>query len=423
MWPLLPVETWRRKLGYNPWHFWGWEHREYAPVQSQCQVLVREYPWQFADRPSRSDMRDALVRAEYKLREQLRYSVAPHYDEQTLDFPRPGQRALGYGASIGASGRWLSVQLREGLIQALGVESLTLIDDAVAVTRSSVLSQTLKETFTLSCTVPAGTTVDQVAVYFAAADRFDGTGASARWRVEPVRVSISGTTATITGPAWLLAKPAKYETQTAALDPTDDANYVTTLDVYRRTTNHDGTTTATSQGVLTWETLPAGGLGYCCGASTDSSTDPAAIRQAVARVGIRNARLGWVAPGEAAYNEDSETWYTVNWSTCHQPDRVTIRYLAGLPLVDQQMDSYWMDAVTFLAAAELPRPGQGCDSANHWLSYWQFDLARSSGANDEAYAGISQEYLNNPFGSRRGHVEAWRRVVDRDPIRRGHSPG
>lgn len=411
--PLLPLDTFRDLLGYHPWHFWGFAHNTLAPVTSKCQGLLREYPWQDADRISRFDVRRALGRADEKLREQLGYSVAPRYAEQTLSFPRPAERSFQYAGSAGSDGRWLSIQLQEGQLQAIGIETLTLIDDAVIVTFSDPDGDGLNERFTLTATVTAGLSPSEVAVYFAAADRLNGEAAGERWRVEPVKVSITGTTATITGPGWVLAKPIKYEGRTnigQGLDPTVATNFVTTLDVYRRYTSSAGTTAETAQGVLTWETLPADGLGSCCGSSTDSSTDPAAIAQAIARVGIRNARQGWVMPGQAAYNSTSGTWYTVNWSSCRQPDRATIRYYAGLALVDQQMDPQWRDVVAHLAAAELPRPGQGCDTANHWLSYWQFDLARSSGANDETY-GLSAEAINNPFGSRRGQVEAWRRVI------------
>lgn len=424
--PLLPLDTFRAALQWHPWHFWGWASAA-IPVASKGMGLLTEYAWQDTDRLSRSDIRQALESAEDKLREALGYSVAPRYDEQTITLPRPAQAALSYRAPIQSGGRWQSVRLRqEGFVQALGVESLVLIDDAVALTRTDPDGDDLKELFTLTCTVPAGTTADEVAVYVALADRIAAPSVSAeigaRWRVEPVRVSIAGTTATITGPAWLLARPVLYQGVTnigAGLDPATASNYVTTLDVYRRRTNGDGTTEATAQGVLTWETAP----GSCCGASNDSSTDPAGIATAIARVGLRDARLGWVVPGEAAYNATSGTWDTVDWSACRQPDHVLIRFYAGLPLVDQQMDPQWRDVVAHLAAAELPRPGRGADTANHWLAHYQFDLARSSGANDEAYAGISPEYLNNPFGSRRGQVEAWRRVISGDYLRRGSAHG
>ena len=47
--------------------------------------------------------------------------------------------------------------------------------------------------------------------------------------------------------------------------------------------------------------------------------------------------------------------------------------------------------------------------ANREVARWQFDLARSSGADDEAYV-TSPSDLENPFGTRRGHVDAWRTV-------------
>jgi hypothetical protein len=44
------------------------------------------------------------------------------------------------------------------------------------------------------------------------------------------------------------------------------------------------------------------------------------------------------------------------------------------------------------------------------LYHWQFDLARTGGADGESYGAISQETVNNPFGTRRGAYYAWQQV-------------
>jgi hypothetical protein len=65
--------------------------------------------------------------------------------------------------------------------------------------------------------------------------------------------------------------------------------------------------------------------------------------------------------------------------------------------------------VARMAAAELARPICACDSASRELYRWQFDLGRIGGVNDERYS-ISQRDLENPYGSRRGHVWSWKYV-------------
>src|SRR6185369_16921871 len=98
--------------------------------------------------------------------------------------------------------------------------------------------------------------------------------------------------------------------------------------------------------------------------------------------------------------------------------RVTVRYLAGFPLAsDGQMQEPYRTMVARLAAAELARPICACDEANRELYRWQFDLARTAGSGDEAYGAVSAEDLNNPFGTRRGHVYAWKQVKNLRQLR------
>src|SRR4029434_10347284 len=126
---------------------------------------------------------------------------------------------------------------------------------------------------------------------------------------------------------------------------------------------------------------------------------------------------GIVAPWEAVLNTTTNIWSTDGLTVCDWPDRVTVRYLAGYPLgSDGQMQEPFRTAVARLAAAELARPVCGCESANRELARWQFDLARSGGANDEMYGAVSAGDLDNPFGTRRGHVHAWRLIRNRQRL-------
>lgn len=413
---LLPLDLFRKQMNFNPWHFWGFASSSKVPVTSATNKPLKQYAWQQADELGRDEMLHAIETAEEKIRNLLHFSPAPHFvDDDMIPYPRPADTRLRYGASIDSHGQWLSVQLKEGYIQQAGVETRTLISAGVAVVYSDADGDGLNDTFTLTVATTV-TNVDQIAVYIATADRLDGASVSEQWRIQPVVVSISAGVATIKGRAWLLAKPILqgFEgiTSPSDLDPTVAANFVTTLDVYRRYTNPDGTTTATSQAKLIWETAPYPDYAICCGcagSSTNPGTDPAAMAEAVARVGLRNALYGIVSAGEAVYNTTTAIWSSVSWSNCSQPSRILVRYNAGVPLVDQQMDSRYQVIVARLAAAELSDRAGYTDRSNHWLSHWQFDLARSAGANDEQYS-ISQDDLNNPFGTRRGQVDAWKRV-------------
>lgn len=416
---LLPLESFRRIISYNPWHFWGLYGTDgVLRVTSSCNAVVKQYSWQNTDALGRSEILEAIETAETRIRSYLGYSVAPRYVTETLAWPRFYDAALTRHVPIDATGRWNSVQLGEGYVQRAGVETRTLLSAAAAVVYSDVDGDGINDTATISVATSV-TDPNQIALYFATADRFEnqhGSAVSEAWRIQPLRVTIAAGTATIKGPSWLFVKPVLYEgTTTSDLLATTSANYVTTVDVYRRYTDVDGNTTDTSQATLIWETTPCNGWWCCaCGTAsytpTDSSADPAAIAQAIARVGIRDARNGIVTPGEAALDATTGIWSNVAFDAGFEPDRVTVRYHAGYPLYDGQMDKRWQTVVARMAAAELSRRICACDTANRELYRWQFDLAQSSGNNDEAYGAISAEDMNNPFGTRRGHVYAWREV-------------
>lgn len=430
---LLPLDTWRSIMAFHPWHFWGLADNNLLAVTSACNGIVTEYPWQATDAAGRAEIRAAIEQAEKRLYDYLGVYPAPRYVETTVPWPRYLDASLMRTTPRDPTGRWLTVQAPDGYIQAAGVEQLTSISLAAAVVLSDQDGDGYNETFTVG---PIATTVTdpaQIAIYFAALDRFNGpdftSAVGERWRVQPVNVSIAGGNVTITGSRWLLVPPLKYQGLIGigtGLNPAAVGNVVTTLDVYQRTTNQAGTTITNAQATIIWETHPwwPGGWWCQCGCLNPvtpyggSPFDPSAIAQAAGRVDIHNAQLGIVAPAQAAFDATTGIFSSLGWDVCTEPDRVTLRYLAGYPLAsDGQMQEPYRTIVARLAAAELARPICACDEASRELYRWQFDLARTSGAGDEAYGAVSAEDLNNPFGTRRGHVYAWKQVKNLRQLR------
>ncbi len=418
---LLPLYTFYEMMGFHPWHAFGIAGTGDLAVNTGCDTLVRRYEWQNSDAAGALSVMQAIEDAEKKLTQYLGYSPAPHYTTETRAWPVSD-------GPWGSDGRWLDMQLNEEEIRAIGVETFTAISASAVVTYSDTDGDTIDDTFTVSAATSI-TDVSQIAVYFSAGDRFNGWGSStaigARWRVLPVQVTISAGTVTVKGPKQLCVKPLKYEgvvnIGANGLDPATAANFVTTLDIYQRYTATDGNTISTSQGVITWETRPSHGWWCCCdGCSTTTSFgsspyDPAATANAVARVGVRDMRHGLLTPAEAAYDSTTLTWSALDWSVCAEPDRVSLRYLAGWPLgSDGQMQEPFRTIVARLAAAELSRPVCGCDAANRELYHWQFDISQTA-RGDELF-GISQENLNNPLGTRRGHIQAWKFIMDQQQL-------
>lgn len=418
---ILPLDDFRYAISYHPYHFWQLAN-DIIPVTSKCNSLVKEYAWQDADAAGRADVRDAIQTAESRLREHLKFNVGVHFVEETVPYPKMKNPRMMRYANVDPRGRRIPVQLPEGEIIAVGKETRLSIDPGSAVVLTDTYGDGVDDTFTLTVNI-AGVDVDedQIAVYFAAADRLDGEAVSEKWRVAPIKVTFSGNTATIIGRSWLIVEPVRYQGVTASpIDPNVNGNFVSTLAVFKRYSDPDGTTVDNSQAVLIWESHA--GLGCsslpnfatCCSGLTFATgeSDPYAEGFAIARAGIRNAKLGYVTPGEVVLNDDG-TWSEISWSGCREPDKVLVRYQAGIEYDNNgslQNGSSWKTIISRLAAAELMRPICGCDQANQELYRWQFDLARAAGANDEQYQ-ISEEDLNNPLGlTRQGAVYAWKQI-------------
>lgn len=425
---ILPLDTWRAQLGLHPYHFWGLADTRYVPIVSKCSTLVYEYDWLGSDAAGRSSIRQAIDDAAVKAATYLGYRTAPEYvDYALVDWPQYYQANLQRSWDFDATGRRVAVQAPEGYVQAMGVESLTLLATA-NLTLTTYQSIVGAPYYTFSCTaaVAAGTDPNEIVAYFAAADRFDGpdfsSAVGARWRIEPINVSVAGLVATITGQAWLIAQPVLYEQLTgAALDPTQLATFVSTLEIYQRTTNGDGTSVTTAQSTLVYETNDCGACwGRCCCSTGTVSSDPGTTGEVIARAGIRDTVLGLITPAAATYDPSTGLWssaWCCSASYC-DPDRVKLRYLAGYPLEGRQMAVKFRSPMVWLAAAELKRRICACRETNEKLYELQQDLTLES-TQTERYT-VAPEDLRNPFGTRRGHVQAWRALQD-ELLRRGIS--
>lgn len=413
----MPLELWREIVGYNPFHFWGIAGTA-VPITSQCNGALREYAWQGADAVSRSDIRRAIASAEGRLFELLRFRVGARYVAREIRHPRPADARLRYIRPVGADGRYLAVATGEGYIREMGIEALTIIDRPTVIYTDEDGDGVIDQFAVAVAT--AVTDPEQLAVYFGVTDR-RGQAVSDRWRIEPVYIHVAGGVATITGPAWLLVKPIRYEgvaatSITPPAAPVDTAVYAEYLDVYWRRTDGEGQSPETAAAVLVWEADPPPWAwpmtADCCQALNfdPGRRDPASLAYAVARASIRDRRGGLVYAGEATLNDDGD-WVGRGWSGCRQPDRVILRYLAGarpFEVEEVTRGANWRDILFRLSIAEL----EGCfctdHRANQILAEWQVDLAVS--VPKQQTIAISNEQLNSPLGTRRGAVYAWNQI-------------
>lgn len=405
---LLSLEEFRQILQMNPYRFWQLDSSNLSPQRHACDDLLFEYDWQSADAISRQAMRAAIARAERKLADWLGYDIFPRYRESTIEYVIPAQDEYSRGAS-NSRGQYASARLPYGYVQKAGVRRSVLIGQpAVAIYDKN--NDGINDTFVATLATTA-TDASQIACYVPASERWETSAELDQYRIRPVSVAIAGGQATITGKVWQIVRPVEYADMTGAapLSLDDESTFLDSLAVYHEYIDPDGTTVDDAQCTLLWETTPAP---YWCAASVygPNASDPAAIGKAAGRVGIRNAQAGFITPAEAAYDASAAQWRQVGWSNWREPDRVLVRYLAGIGSIDRQAEPFWRQTVAYFALAELEGPICACDGVRKRSHHWQFDLARTDGSNDESYGAISADDLSNPFGTRRGQVEAWRQI-------------
>lgn len=406
--PLLALEEWRQVVGYNPLHFWGLSDPTYAPLTSACNAVVREYGWQGDDAAGRDDIRRAIMTAEERLRELLGYATAQRYVEKTFEWPQlwnSAYKRYGYAA---ADNTWATIELpNDAKVRSVGVEKMTsiAINHALGVAQD-LDSDGLAETYQITVATTV-TDASQIGVYFSASERYTNESASDRWRIKPSAIVISGGNAVIQIPIWQTVKPALYQGfAPAGLDTSVAANYATTVDVFQRTTEVDGDTLDTVQAYLTWTTQP---WPTCAGPSITNASDPAAYAVALARVALVDPENGILGIGESVKNVATGIWSSVFNSNFRPPDLVTIRYCAGDSADLGQMKLKWRTVVTRLACAEMMRRVSTCDLANREIYQWQLDMSRAGGREIEQFT-ISQDDLNNPLGTLKGQVYAWKMI-------------
>lgn len=400
----MNLAKWFRYMQMHPWHSMQLAtsgSNSLIPIQSQCNGLVYEYAWQFADGAGRSEVRQAITYAQSQWNEWARFPATPTFKTATLPYPRLANKALTRFIAADLQGDWLPLILPDGKVTNIGYEHITTAS-STPVVYSDDDGDGLFETATITATVPAGTQTSELYLTFLAADvLYPDTPPI------PIRqASIVGTTATISVDTYNLVRPILYTLpRPTALDPTilppaATSPFATDINVARRFCDPTGTTIDTAQAVLIWESTPVPPWAFFPVGSV--TPDPAALAYAVARVGIRDGQAGVVYLGQGVYDSTNGTWSgRVDFSNCRPPDRVLIRYQAGIesPQVDM--------AIAQLSAANLARRICACQPSNKELSEWQTDLSRT-GATNELYA--SPDDISNPLGSRRGHVYAWRTI-------------
>lgn len=403
---LLPLATYAKILGLDPLHFC--QGASVVRPEPTCSDVWFQYDWQNGDRVSRETLAERISEAERDIANELGYWPAPVWIEAERHlYPHPRNIALvGYGLTAGL--RYKTVKLNWGQVLAGGTRATTLLGTA-GYALSDNDNDGFDEWTLFELTVPAGTSAGEVKAYFTEDDRTNpsSTGADSRWEVRPIEASVSGTTLTVTIRSWELLRPDLQEVLDAgvakqagqlttghAIDADQLENYVEELVFYRVYTDTE------HQVLFGWGEL--------------ACEDPACayvLQDGCMR--SHDSRRGVIKPIPATYTDGA--FAAVGWAECVEPDYLWCNYRAGLlplqPVGCEELDRYWAETIVMLATARLDRPICACTNVEMRVDKWRQDMAHihSDSEISRSYQ-IDATVQTNPFGSRVGEYNAWRRI-------------
>jgi hypothetical protein len=415
---LLSLDRYAQILGIPPPSFNQGYSAVVFPQTASCSQVWFQYPWQNHDAVSREDLAREIANAERDIADVMGYWPAPKWIAQEVHrFPRHHRPDVYGVGGKNVRGQRKSIRTNYGKIISPGqrqpdylgtpsVAALTLdydsadgiadYDETVTVTQATALTD--------EC---------EVKVYFA------GHNGEPEWEIRPARTkAIAGDgTFTATFWAWQLIDPDLWEALPTegftAIDLDDDV-YVDEVDVYREYTD----TTATSSAFY-WEPQPS--TTAICSACLGTGCVACQLTEQTGCLYIRDAERGIVVPAPASYDSTDGAWESSAYSLCRDPDEVKVYYYAGA-LSDlnlrgsscEPLSGWWAYTIAMLATARLERPFCKCGNSEALARSWMEDLAYVG----ETSHNVAFELLSNPFGTRRGEMQAWQRVEKLAPKRR-----
>jgi hypothetical protein len=407
---LLSLDRFAKIMGINPAHFnQGYADAVFPVKSNRCEDVWPQESWHYSDHVGREDLAREISKAESDIADVVGFWPAPKWIAQEVhQFPRHHRPDVIRAGGLNVRGFHVSVDLNYGKFIEAGQRATTLIGTATkAVTLVYSLTPT---TMTATITLPTTeTNVCQIRAYFADED------GEINWQIrDPISVTIVGANVVLVYESWKFIKPELwYEYPTtedfAAIDVANADNLVDTVEVYREYND----TTATSA-VFYWEPTPRLGVNFCssCG-GTGCVT--CALTTQNGCLFPRDVETGTVVPVVAAYDADSSGWLESCWTECRDPDQIKAYYYAGLTSNRwrrgsscEPLDESWARVIARMATARLERPFCHCSHVTALSVDLRRDLSLS---NDSGSFSVPFEILGNPFGRRKGEVEAWNFVT------------
>lgn len=418
---LLSLPYYARIMGIDPANFMGATAGDIFPViPNRNKDVWPRYSWQASDRVSHEDLSRAIYQAERDIAEVLGYWPAPTWiAEEIRPFPRHYRRDVWRYSGQDVRMNAVSVQTQWGKVIVAGQRAVDPIGTATLAGLTLAFSDLdvdgFYETATITLPLPASlstlTDACQVKVFFADED------GSLDWEIRPVRSkTIAGGNVVIVLDTWLLVDPdvaSYYPTEAGqhAIDISGNppSNVVTSVDVYREYTDTTGVSA-----VFYWEPTPTGiGANLFCTSCGGSGCQACTLTTQDGCLHIREPNQGIVVPTPAIYSETTGTWAFNCYSVCRDPDYVQIYYYCGEICNEsragrtcEEIPNDLAMAIAELATTRLERPMCAGTNIIALQARWREDLARAG----EVSFNLSLGDLDNPFGTQRGAIQAWRRV-------------
>jgi hypothetical protein len=328
--PMLQFSNW---WGLNPWFVAGIDYEgkttpglaTSVDAKDTC-ICMNQYQWQSDGHWSRDDLIAMIIEAEEFFIHEARYYPAPSFipeERNKLNY----NGVLGY-SFLNNSNKYKSIKPKFSCeLQGFGYYSLTLnstetlVKDIVGV---------IQDEFTTTATVPSGTTADEIRVFFTSADggyTGDPEFNDHTYEIRPLTITVSGTTATIVGPAYLFKKPSLDEETDCVYH--ELTTYVDEVSVY----------------ITTIDNCSHGS--YIC-SNDNCNTTPCS--PTVSNICMSKKYVGgqfWGVPFPAECNAQSEL---VKYCLTCLPDEIEYNYLTGASLLTGgYMDNIYVEVLSKLA--------------------------------------------------------------------------
>lgn len=407
----LSLDRYAEIMGIDPVHFSQAQGATgddpLFPIRSGCSDVWWQKSYQRSDVVSREELARAIYSAEQDIEDYLGFPVAPEWIVEMQDYPRNYRRdVFGTGSNVRFDRK--SLILKKGKFINAGRRYTQSIGEASIgggeIVRSDEDGDGFQETFTVTLpTTLTNRSLTQIKVYY------DGHS-TREWEItNPRSVEITGGNVIIVFDFWKfidIALQDVYPSATLAALDIYDAIYIDTVDVYREYTDWSQHSVE-----FFWEPRVETITCRACGGSGCEAC------QSTVQCGclhVRDVDRGIAIPTPANWDSTNKEWLNASYTLCYEPDLVKVWYYAGdidddyiNGITTDPLKRTYAEAIAWIATARLERNFCACGALTSLAIDLRTDLTRSD-RNGPTFI-MSDRDIDNPFGTRKGEVMAWRR--------------